>query len=367
MLSRTVAQLSAVIDSVPTAIVMLGPAGKIELVNVQAERLFGYTRAELVGESVETLIPHRFRDKHPTLRANFAADPQARPMGAGRDLFGLRKDGTEFPIEIGLNPVKTDEGLFVLSAVVDISERTRQAAALQQSNEALERSNIDLQRFAYVASHDLQAPMRSIASFVDLLQSNYDEKLDDQGRDWLRRTGRSVKDLRVLIQDLLEYSRVDAKDRPFQRVSIREVLARATSLLDASIRESHAEVTAGDLPEVSGDPSQLVQLMLNLIGNGIKYRGNEAPRVYVSAEKRGDEWLFAVRDNGIGIAAKHHERIFEIFKRLHDASEYPGSGIGLAVCRRIVNHHGGKIWVASASGKGSVFYFTVPGGMVNHP
>jgi PAS domain S-box-containing protein len=361
---RMEARFRATVESAPTAMVMIDQAGMIVLVNTELERLFGYDRQELLHKKIEVLLPERFRSAHPGLRTQYFGSPDARRMGAGRDLAGLRKNGTEFPIEIGLNPVQTDEGLFVLSAVVDISERTRQAAALRQSNEALERSNIDLQRFAYIASHDLQTPMRSIASFVDLLRSNYDDKLDAQGKDWIRRTSQSVNHLQTLIQDLLEYSRVDAQARPFERVSIRDVFDRAMSLLDASIRESRAEITSGELPDVTGEPSQLVQLMLNLMGNALKYRGSEAPHIHVSAEKRGADWTFAVRDNGIGIAPRHHQRIFEIFKRLHDAKEYPGSGIGLAVCRRIVSRHGGRIWVESESGKGSVFYFTIVEGTV---
>lgn len=363
---KTAGQLTAIIDSVPTAVIMADQGGAIVLVNAQAERLFGYANAELLGENIDILVPRRFRAKHSGLRASFATDLKPRPMGAGRDLFGVRKDGTEFPAEIGLNPVRTDEGLFVLSAIVDISERA-QTKALRQAVEALERSNIELRRFAYVASHDLQTPMRSIASFVDLLRSRYADKLDSQADDWIRRIVESIKHLQALIGDLLEYSRIDSQAHPFERLSFREVFDHAVSLLDASVREAGAEVGCGELPAVMGDRSQLVQLMLNLIGNGIKYRGAAPPRVHVSAERSSNEWTFAVRDNGIGIAPRHHERIFEIFQRLHHQREYPGTGIGLAVCRHVVHRHGGRIWVESEPGRGSVFYFTIAEGVVNVP
>jgi light-regulated signal transduction histidine kinase (bacteriophytochrome) len=208
--------------------------------------------------------------------------------------------------------------------------------------------------------------MRSIASFVELLQSTYADKLDAQANDWIRRTHESIRHLQTLIRDLLEYSRVDAQAHPFERVSVREVFERAVTLLDASVRESGAEVTCGELPEVMGERLQLVQLLQNLIGNGLKYRGKNSPRIHVSAKRKGGEWIFAVQDNGIGIAPKHHERIFEIFQRLHDQKEYPGTGIGLAVCRRVVHRHGGRIWVESEPGKGSVFYFTIAEGTVTH-
>lgn len=351
----SIAQLTAIIDALPIAIVMVAVDGRIALFNAQAGRLFGYAREEVLGAPIESLVPTRFRAAHVGLRTGFMENAKARPMGEGRDLFGLRKDGTEFPIEIGLNPIQTDDGLLVVSAIVDLSERKRHA-------EALERSNRELQRFALLASHDLQAPMRSIASFVQLLQSNYAEKLDSRAVDWIGRTQQSIKDLQALIADLLEYSRFDIESRPFQRVALREIFEHALLLLDVSVHESGAEVTCGDLPVVMGDRSQLMQLLQNLISNALKYRSADAPQVHVSAARTGDKWTVAVRDNGMGIAPKHHQRIFEMFQRLHHPQEYSGTGIGLAVCRRVVERHGGRIWVESDPGHGSVFYFTLQAG-----
>ncbi len=355
---RLEARFRATVESAPTAMIMIDQAGSIVLVNTEVERLFGYDREELLKQKVEVLIPARFRVHHPGLRSQYFAAAAVRRMGVGRDLFGLRKDGTEFPIEIGLNPVQTDEGLFVLSAIVDISERKRQALELQRA-EALERSNVELQRFAYVASHDLQTPMRSIANFIELLQTTYETKLDAQANDWIRRTHQSIKQLQTLTQDLLEYSRFDNQAHPFVRIELHEVLNHALSLLDASARELCAEITWDELPCVMGDHSQLVQLMLNLISNALKYQDNKSPRIHISAEKRATDWIIGVHDNGIGIAKKYQDKIFEIFQRLHEQKEYPGTGIGLAVCRRVVDHHGGKIWVESELGKGSIFYFTI--------
>jgi signal transduction histidine kinase len=240
-------------------------------------------------------------------------------------------------------------------------------AQLRKANEALERSNIELQRFAYVASHDLQSPMRGIAGFVELLRSTYADKLDAQANDWIRRTLESVKHMQTLIRDLLEYSRLDSQAGPLKPVAFRDVFEQATLLLDSLIRETGAKVSCGELPVVMGDRSQLVQLMLNLIGNSLKYRSTDPPCVHISAERKGGKWTFAVRDNGIGIAPKHHKQIFDIFKRLHSQQEYPGTGIGLAVCRRVVHNLGGRIWVESNSGRGSVFYFTLRDGTMNTP
>ncbi len=359
-LRESEARFRATIESAPTAMVMIDAAGAIMLVNAETEKLFGYAREELLGKPVEVLVPERFRSKHPEYRREFFSKPQARRMGAGRDLFGLRKDGTEFPIEIGLNPMETEEGLFVLSAIVDISERKRLEGSLRHANEVLERSNLELQQFASIAAHDLQAPLRTIGGFVQLLETHYKENLDAHAERWILLTVRGVERMHTLINDLLSYSRVDARARPFLPVDFAAAFEETLSLLETSIRDSAAEVTCGQLPTVIGDRAQMVQLLQNLIGNAIKYHGSEPPRVRVDAVRDGDEWLFSVRDNGIGIESKHHEKIFEIFQRLHTERAYPGTGIGLAVCRRVVHRHGGRLWVESQPGAGSVFYFTLP-------
>ena len=371
---RTEARFRATVESAPIAMIMTDASGAIVLVNAQTEKLFGYGGHELLGQAVEVLVPERFRSQHREMRARFLAAPAARLMGAGRDLYGLRKDGREVPVEIGLSPVRTEEGLFVLSAITDITERkqmeaqarehtlqlARQAEALKRANEALERSNVELQQFAYVASHDLQTPLRNISGFVQLLKLKYENELDEQADEWIRRTVQATQRMHTLIRDVLEYSRVDAQSRPFEPVACGEVFDEAVALLGASIHDLGGQVTCDELPTVMGDRAQLVQLMQNLIGNGLKYHGKEPPHVHVCAARNGTGWVFSIRDNGIGIPPKQHERIFEIFRRLHGAHAYPGTGIGLAVCRRIVNRHGGRIWVESEPGHGSVFHFTIP-------
>lgn len=382
--ASAVERLTAIIELSPTAMIMIDSRGRVALMNREAELLFGYDRAELLGHAVEELVPAEFRAHHPALRDGFCAEPRPRRMGAGRDLFAVRKDGSRFPVEIGLNPVRTDDGLFVLSAIVDITERKRletallhaneeleqrvrertaqllrQAEELQRANDALEHSNMELQQFAYIASHDLQSPLRSISGFVQLLRSEYEGRLDAQADDWIRRTVQAIEQMHMLIRDVLAYSRIESRASPFLPVPLRRVFDDAVSQLETTIRELGAQVSCDELPTVAGDPPQLVQLLENLIGNALKYRGAEVPRVHVSAQHAPDHWVLAVRDNGIGIDPRHHERIFEIFRRLHDQQQYPGSGIGLAVCRRVVQRHGGRIWVESEPGHGSVFYFTI--------
>jgi len=217
-----------------------------------------------------------------------------------------------------------------------------------------------LQQFAYIASHDLQSPLRAISGFVQLLQQDYGASLDEEAIGWIGRVVSSVQRMQNLIEDLLTYSRVDSRAIPFEPIEMKEVFEHAVSGLESSIRDAGAEVTHDDLPVVMGDRSQLVQLLQNLIHNGMKYRGDAPPRVHVSAEQRGDQWTISVSDNGIGIADKHRERIFELFHRLHTQQRYPGTGIGLAICRRVAHRHGGEIWVESRPGEGSTFRFTLP-------
>ncbi|MEY4762426.1 MAG: hypothetical protein RLZZ200_2282 [Pseudomonadota bacterium] len=360
MSADSISGFSKLLDALPVAIVIVDSTGNVVTGNERAARLFGRNRSMLDGMPVENLMPERFRASHPAWRNRFARQPEPRAMGAGRPLWGLRADGTEFPLEVGLSPVETPEGHFVLATVADISER-EQTRRLEQAVHALEHSNIELRRFAHVASHDLQTPMRSIASFLQLIQAEYGGRLDDKGRGWIDRVVSSVHHLQRLVRDLLDYSNLDSVTHSHAPVDTAQVVRDALLLLDSAIQESEAVVIVGSLPTVPGVRSQLLQLFQNVIGNALKYRGDRPPRVEVGARPVEGGWEFHVSDNGIGIVPRHRERIFEIFQRLHDQSKYPGTGIGLAVCRRIVEAHGGRIWVESESGVGSTFRFQLMG------
>ena len=229
-----------------------------------------------------------------------------------------------------------------------------------RAHEALVRSNLDLQQFAYVASHDLKNPLRTIGGFVDLLQRDYAGRLDERGAGFLTRIGKAVRTLDTLTEDLLTYARLNSPRREPEPVNCARLLDEVVQLLAAQIAQAGARVEHHGLPVVEGDRTQLAQLFLNLVGNSIKYRSQEAPVVRVSATRVERAWLFEVADNGIGIAPEHRERVFEIFKRLHSAADYDGSGIGLSVCRKVVQNHGGSIWIEPAATRGCTVRFILP-------
>jgi len=348
------------VESSPSAMVMIDAAGCIVMVNAETERLFGYGRNEIVGRQVEILVPPRYRAGHPGLRDGFISRPEVRAMGAGRELFGLRKDGSEFPVEIGLNPIHTATGTLVLSAIVDITERKRAEEVLAQQRRELARSNAELEQFAYVASHDLQEPLRTVASYTKLLGSRYADQLDEDARTFIKFAQDGAIRMQSLIDALLAFSRVGTRARDPGPVDASTAVRQALVNLKASIQEAGATVNCGALPSVIGDSLQLVELFQNLIGNAVKFRSTRPPRIDVTARRDGAEWVFSVSDNGIGIDPQFFGRIFEVFQRLHGQEEYPGTGIGLAICKRIVERFGGRIWVESTPGAGTTFLFSLP-------
>jgi len=355
-------RLRLAVEASPTAIVLVDRAGKIAFVNAKTEELFGYARTELEGRAVEVLVPERLRRGHRESRRSFFEDPRARPMGAGRDLFGVRKDGREFPIEIGLNPIQG--GTFVLGSIVDISERKGSEERLRRTADDLARSNADLEQFAYAASHDLQEPLRMISSYLQLLEKHYGRRFDARGREFIGYAVQGAQHMRQLIDGLLAYSRVgmsaSTNGTHATAFPAERAVQQAVQNLRAAVRESRAKVTWRRLPTVEADLVQAVELFQNLIANAIKFRGKRAPRVDIAAERKGAQWLFRVSDNGMGVDDAFAERIFGVFQRLHPRDQYPGSGIGLAICRRIVERHGGSIRLETSGPDGSTFAFTLP-------
>ncbi len=357
-LVRMESRYRGLLEAAPDAMVVVNQDGKIVLLNVQAEKQFGYRRDELLGQKVKNIIPKGFAERLIADDLRSAADALAQQIGTGLELTGQRKDGSQFPIEIMLSPLESAEGILVTAAIRDISLRKKSEAHVQELN----RSNEELGQFAYVASHDLQEPLRMVASYTQLLSKRYKGKLDSDADEFIAFAVDGANRMQRLIQDLLAYSRVATKGNDLLPTSSEEALQRALKNLRGAIEDTGALVTHDHLPTVLADEMQLTQLFQNLVGNAIKYQRPGIAVVHISTAKneRG-EWAFSVKDNGLGIDSQYFEKIFVIFQRLHKREEFAGTGIGLAICKKIVERHGGSISVESELGLGSTFHFTLTG------
>ncbi|XOZ33616.1 sensor histidine kinase [Halomonadaceae bacterium KBTZ08] len=350
-----------IIDASPSALVLVNPKGEIVLVNRATERLFGYEREELLGQYVEILVPAPVRGSHHTYRESYLATPEPRMMGQGRDLYGLGKGGEEIPIEVGLTPIHMPDGPHVLSAIIDLTYRKQAEEALARQADELARSNAELEQFAYVASHDLQEPLRMVRSYTELMEKHLGQELDAKTAKAMKYVVEGAERMQLLIDDLLLYSRVGRGELDITRVDVNTVVKHVVNLLSVKIAEQPgASVTWDELPTVMASESMLVQLFQNLLFNGLKFHGDEPPRVHVTCEETASEWIFHVEDNGIGIDPQYAERVFQVFQRLHERARYPGTGIGLAVAKRIVARHGGSIGFDSRPNAGTRFYFSLP-------
>jgi hypothetical protein len=380
-------QFRSLLEAAPDSMIICQAAGYIALVNSCTERLFGYSREELLNRHISMLVPDWAvsspEENSPDERLLDGVIAQAGPP---IELDGVRRDGSIVPLEISRSPLQVEGELLITTAVRDISVRKRfeqeRAVAeeqvrnlnahLEQLNahleervrertEALVRSNDELAQFAYIASHDLQEPLRTVSLYTQALAARYGGQLQGEGLTFLRFIVDNATRMEQLIRDLLEYSSVDAGHaRAKAPVACDVALDLALTNLEAGIAESGAMIERRPLPAIAGDMTQLTRLFQNLVSNSIKYRHpDRAPRVLISASRKGGDWLFAVEDNGIGIEPQYGERVFGIFKRLH-GRENPGTGMGLAICRKVVSYHGGRIWVESAPNEGATFLFTLP-------
>lgn len=379
-LAQRRAELMALVESAMDAIMEIDTGHRIVLFNRAACRMFGCQAKEALGTPLERFISSQILEATREHLRQVVEDGVMVPLVDQPMVFdGRRVNGQTFPIEVSIAKVEVEGEWRVTLTIQDLTERReaeemmqRLRAELDQYSQfrdgrlperadAQESCDLRLQQFAHVAVHDLQAPLRSIKGFAAMLRDEYYGRLDNRADTWLGYLLRSSLRMQVLIEDLLTYSRVDARERVLERTDLGLLFDDVVIALDAEIRETGARVTRDpDLPAVFGDAIQLGQVLQNLVGNGIKYHGKKPPRVHVSAHREGHEWLVSVTDNGIGIPQAALDDIFELFQRLHSPQEYPGSGIGLAVCRRIVQRHGGRIWAESLPGEGSVFCFTVP-------
>jgi PAS domain S-box-containing protein len=359
-LARMEGQYRGLLEAAPDAMVVVNQGGDIVLLNVQAEKQFGYRRDELLGQRVKNIIPEGFAERLVADALRSAEDALAQQIGTGIELTALRKDGTEFPIELMLSPLESAEGILVTAAIRDITARRTAEAHLLEKMEELNRSNVELGQFAYIASHDLQEPLRMVASYTQLLSRRYKGKLDADADEFIAFAVDGASRMQRLIQDLLAYSRVGTKGQDMLDTSSEEALCQALINLRGSIEASGAVITHDLLPSVLADEMQLTQLFQNLVGNAIKYQSAGIPKVHISAAKNGGpKWTFSIKDNGLGIDPQYFERIFGMFQRLHKREEFAGTGIGLAICKKIVERHGGNISVESEPGHGSTFSFAL--------
>lgn len=355
---EAMARLAAIVEGAEDAIFSEDLNGIIQTWNAGAEKLYGYSSGDVIGKHVSLLVPEENRGELEEMTQKMRAGVQGH-----FETVRVTKSGRRIIASLTMSPIRDPAGRIIgVSKVVhDITSRKNTEKNLKETVRALERSNRELRQFAYVASHDLQEPLRNVTRYVELLSLRYRELLDEKALRYVEFAVEGAARIHALINDLIAFSEVGAQIREFRPVSMQTVTEEAIDNLREMIEQNRAEVTLDQLPEVMGDRSHLVQLMQNLLGNAIKFRKKELPpRVRVAVRQENGEWRFGIQDNGIGIESDYFDKIFVIFQRLHPRSEYPGTGIGLAICRKIVEWHGGKIWVESTVGEGSTFYFTIP-------
>ncbi len=359
-LQRSQLAFRALTDTANDPIIAAGSDGCMRYANPAAARCFGYAAETLQQQPLTRLMPERYRAAHAEGMARLRAGGEPRVVGRTVELAGLRSDGSEFPMEISIAHWHDDEGIHFTAILRDITRRREAEQALEAQRQELARSNADLEQFAYVASHDLQEPLRMVASYVQLLARRYKGKLDADADDFIGFAVDGALRMQRLIDDLLTYSRIATRPVEAREVAAVDCVQAALRNLAARVQETRADIRVGTLPTVRVDPMQLVQLFQNLVGNALKFCGDETPQVTVDAEREQDHWHFRVRDNGIGLDPQYAERIFVIFQRLHTRQQYGGTGIGLAICKKIVERAGGRIWVESSPGAGATFHFTLP-------
>jgi PAS domain S-box-containing protein len=337
-------------------IFMLNEDWRILEANDRALEAYGYSLEEFQKMHLYELRSSESRAEFENLM-----EPVINQGGAVAETIHRRKDGATFPVESSVRLVEMGGKKYVMDIIRDITERRKAEEEVIKILTNLERSNKELEQFAYVASHDLQEPLRMVSSFTQLLARRYEDKLDQDARDYIDFAVSGANRMQRLIQDLLIYSRVTTTKNTSVPVDMNAILDEVLTNLQVTIKESGTVVTKDHLPVVLADHTHLIQVVQNLIGNAIKFRDQASPRIHISAEKGNSEWIFSVRDNGMGIEPQYFERIFVIFQRLHAGDSYQGTGIGLTLCKRIIQGHGGRIWVESEPGKGSTFYFTLKG------
>ncbi|TVZ28452.1 PAS domain S-box-containing protein [Gillisia sp. Hel_I_86] len=353
-------KIRKVIEASPAAIILMDPQKKISLINAQTEHLFGYSRDELIGHSAEELIPSRFLKQKSIIDTVFSSKNKIEALGINQDFYGITKLKEEVPIEISLSFIEIQHQDMILASIVDITERKQQETEIKKYVDQLKSKNKELEQFSYITSHDLQEPLRTVLSFIDLIQEDYSGKLDNDMNIYLKFIADASTRMSKLIKSLLDYSRIGHKGI-VGTVNCNILLDNVSADLKYKIEKAQAEIYYKDLPTIKGFDLELRLLFQNLITNAIKFQKKaEVPKIHISSEDKRTHWQFNIADNGIGIREEFQNKIFVIFQRLHNREEYDGTGIGLSHCQKIVELHGGEIWVNSEAEVGSTFHFTIP-------
>lgn len=364
-LRRSEKRLRIILENSYDAFISLDTKWRITDWNNQAELTFGWKKKDVLGKGLSTIVPKHFR-RHFSMIIERQFEEQIKNLErATHELIGVHKDGHQFPIEIGIFKIREDDNYMYCAFARDITERKRISETLERlvsdRTDQLEQSNEELRQFAKIASHDLQEPLRAVQGFANLLNENAREKLDKDSQEFIDFILDGTQRMQTLIQAVLTHSNISSEESNNQATNCNLVVQDVLANVRMSIQESGASLEIDDLPEVAVEYSQAVQLFQNLISNALKYRSEERnPHIVITSDRSGDMWLFSVRDNGIGFDSKYADKIFDMFARLHGKTQYSGTGMGLAICKRIVTSHGGTISVESAPGEGSIFLFTLP-------
>lgn len=359
--------LRGLLESAPDGIVIVDSTGTIVLVNAQAQKMFGYEESELIGQSVEILLPEPLHARHAEYRRGYMQNPTTRPMGIGLKLSGRRRDGTDVPVEISLSPMTTPDGELVTSVIRDVSERRRIEEHVRTLNENLARRvaelaavNRELEAFSYSVSHDLRAPLRSIDGFSQALIEEHAGQLDETAMDYLRRIRAATQRMGALIDDLLDLSRVTRREMRHDDVDLSALATTVIAELTEAAPERPVVVHIAEGLRGRGDPALLRLALENLLGNAWKFTARARPaRIEMGVQLDGDRLVYYVRDNGVGFDMAYADKLFGAFQRLHGAAEFTGTGIGLATVQRVILRHGGEVWAHSEVGRGATFFFTL--------